>query len=483
MVPRADGLRILLVKPKARLRAIRGLQAYLCLEPLELGYLAAVVPPPHQVRVLDLRLASFADRAFLNALHRFRPDLVGFTGYSHEASIIRAMARRVRQHLPGTVVVVGGHHATVAAGDYDRPEIDAIVRGEGCGPFGAIVGALERGDPLLDIPNVLVPGKAFDASALEAWPSFPDPAELPRPRRDLWDPRCYRSVWASESMKSWSRLYPPVAMVRSSWGCRMHCSFCVVPFLCGGRHVPRPVESVVDEIAGLSADHVYFSDDENFIDAEFASRLAEALAARGVRKRYFAWTRSTTVNRSPDLLRQWRDIGLDAAFLGFEFSSDSELQAAHKGGSVAANESALERLRSMGVAVHAAFMVTPEYTEDDFARLRAYVRSLPPTQCSFTVCTPSPGTPDYEVMKPRIWVDNPYDLHDCMHPLTPTRVPLRRFAGLFARQAVEGTSRTPQRLKARPAAPPDHLRIWLAGRRYYHGLRDTYRDYPRELWA
>jgi hopanoid C-3 methylase len=482
-VKKSDALRILLVKPRARLGAVRGLQAYLCLEPLELGYLAAALPPRHTVRVLDLRRTSFAGRAFRKTLHSFRPDLVGFTGYSHEASIIRELARRVRRELPGAFVVVGGHHATVAAGDYDRPEIDAIVRGEGCAPFRAIVDALERGDRPGGIPNVLLPGKDFQPEALETWPQFPDPAELPAPRRDLWDPRHYRSVWASESMPPWSRLYPPVAMVRSSWGCRMSCSFCVVPLLCGGQHRPRPVESVADEIAGLSSRHVYFSDDENFIDADFAGRLAEALAARGVRKRYFAWTRSTTVNRSPELLRKWREIGLDAAFLGFEYSSDSELQAAHKGGSVAANESALDRLRGMGVAVHAAFMVEPEYDEDDFAKLRAYVRSLPPTQCSFTVCTPSPGTAGYEAMKPRIWVENPYDLHDCMHPLTPTRLPLRRFAALFARQAVEGTSRTPQRLNRRPAAPPDHLRVFLAGRRYYRGLRDLYRDYPKELWG
>ena len=49
----------------------------------------------------------------------------------------------------------------------------------------------------------------------------------------------------------------------------------------------------------------------------------------------------------------------------------------------------------IGIAVHAAFMITPDYSEDDFARLRTYVRNIPPAQFSFTVCTPSPGTDDY----------------------------------------------------------------------------------------
>jgi radical SAM superfamily enzyme YgiQ (UPF0313 family) len=272
-------------------------------------------------------------------------------------------------------------------------------------------------------------------------------------------------------------------MVRSSWGCRMRCTFCVVPFLCAGQHRPRPADSVADEIAGLTADHIYFCDDENFIDEGFAWELAEALERRGVRKRYFVWTRATTVNRSRELLERWRGIGLDGAFLGFEFTTDRELRAVRKGATVAANEKALDALRAMGVGVHAAFMLLPEYDASDLDRLLAYLRGLPPVQCSITVCTPSPGTPDYTAMKPRIWVDNPFDLHDAMHPLVPTRLPLREFAARYAALAAQGTSRTPRRV-GRIAAPPlDLARVFLAARRYHRGFRELYRDYPRELWG
>jgi radical SAM superfamily enzyme YgiQ (UPF0313 family) len=475
-------MKILLVKPRARLGTVLGLQAFQLLEPLELGYLAAAVGPGHEVQVLDLRLVRRGAARLEAVLARLRPDLVGFTAYSHEASRVKKLAAMVRAALPRTHVVVGGHHATVAPADLDVPQVDTIVRGEGCHPFAALVAALDAGEPADGIPGVLQTGQRFDAAAAAVWPRFPDPASLPVPRRDLWDPRCYRSVWASEEMPAWQSVLPPVAMVRSSFGCRQRCSFCIVPLLCGGVHQPRPADAVADEIASLEADHVYFSDDESFIDEAFAADLAEALERRGVRKRYFAWTRSTTVIRSPELLRRWREIGLDAAFLGFEYATDAELRQAHKGGTVAANERALDLMRSMKIAVHAAFMVQPSYTEDDLARLRGYVRSLPPAQCSFTVCTPSPGTADYEALTPQIWVDNPYDLHDCMHPLTPTAVPLRRFAALLARQASEGTARTPLRQHRHPLPPGDIVRLVLAERRYNRGFRRLYRDYPRHLW-
>lgn len=475
-------MRILLIKPKARLRSVLGLQAFQRMEPLELGYLAAAISPEHDTRILDLRLTAWPGLALRQTLRRFQPDLVGITGYSHEASTVKQIARLIRTHRPSAHIVVGGHHATVAPRDYRIEDIDTIVRGEGCGPFRQLVDAVAAHRSPEDIPQVLLPHAPWPDDEEFCWPKFPDPATLPLPRRDLWDPRHYRCVWTAEKLPRWYPLFPRVAMVRTSWGCRMKCAFCIVPHLCGGRHQPRPVASVVKEIASLDAGHVYFCDDENFIDEGFAWELADALAARGVSKRYFAWTRATTVNRSPDLMRRWREIGLDAAFLGFEFPTDAELKRSTKGSTVADNERAMDRLRSMDVAVHAAFMVQPEYGAAEFDRLDHYVRGLPPLQCSFTVCTPSPGTPDYRAIKPRIWVDNPHDLHDCMHPLTPTTLPLREFAHRFADQAHRALQKVPMRVNHHLASPGELLHIALASRRYHEGLKAIYRDYPRELW-
>ena len=111
-------MRILLVKPQAHLRTVLGLQRFQCLEPLEFGYLAAAISEHHDVRVLDLRLYRFADAAFERALARFRPELVGFTAYSHESGTMKRLAGTVRRLLPNTRIVVGGHHATVKP----RPE-------------------------------------------------------------------------------------------------------------------------------------------------------------------------------------------------------------------------------------------------------------------------------------------------------------------------------------------------------------------------
>jgi hypothetical protein len=78
---------------------------------LEFGYLAAAAPE-HAYEVLDLRLFRRPLAAFERKLRRFQPDIVGFTGYSHEATTIKSLAQHVRERLPRARIIVGGHHAT-----------------------------------------------------------------------------------------------------------------------------------------------------------------------------------------------------------------------------------------------------------------------------------------------------------------------------------------------------------------------------------
>ena len=474
-----EALRILLIKPKPTLPTVLGLDKLQRLEPLELGYIAGAVPE-HNVRILDLRTVRFVDRAFNKALLSFKPDVVGFTAYTHESSSVKRYAKITKKKLPSAKIIVGGHHATVVPHDYNIKEIDGIVRGEGCQAFRAFVEAVGKGEKLVGISGVIATGKHYMEPT--EWPQVSDPANLPVPRRDLWDYRDYYVVWNAEKMPKFHTIFPPVAMVRTSWGCKMKCSFCIVPYLCGGVHRARPIDSVVDEIESIKADHIYFSDDENFINKDFAMELAEAIEKRGIKKRYFVWTRATTINHYPDLIQKWRDIGLDGAFLGLEFIDNEELKEQKKGSTVAANEEAIERLCSMHIAVHAAFMLRPEYTLEQFQALRDYMHAMPPSSCSVTVISPSPGTPDYEKLEPYLWVDNTYDIYDCMHPLTKTRLPLKQFSKEYALVVRDGTTKPPLSVNRHIAPPADMFRLLYALHCYRKGYKKLYRDFPKELW-
>lgn len=469
-------MKILLVKPKPRLKTILKLQPIVLMEPLELGYVAAAVPPGHEVQVLDQRLSRWADREFVRTLKKYQPDLVGMSGYTHESTKVKELARTVRRVRPQARVVVGGHHATVLPQDYNLDCFDAIVRGEGCAPFRAVVEATAAGRDFTGIEYVLVPGAGFDSAAAERMPRYPDLATLPKPRRDLWDPGPYQCIWPVEQHPAGKPIFPQVALVRTSFGCLMECSFCMVPALSGRRHMVRPPEHVVDEIASVKQEHVYFCDDETFLHEIHARRLAEMIRERGLKKHYFAWARSTTVNRWPELFRLWREVGLDAVFLGFEAIADADLAQIAKHSTVADNERAHATLRELGIAVHAGFMVNAKFSRQDFKNLQEYMQRMPPAQITCTVYTPSPGSQAWYQERNR-YICHPFDLHDCMHPLTPTTIPLREFYTEFGKLSSIGSSRNPLRVNRARFPLREVVRILLAAGGYARALRRAYRDY------
>ena len=59
----------------------------------------------------------------------------------------------------------------------------------------------------------------------------------------------------------------------------MECSFCMIHLLSGRRHMTRDPDAVAAEIAALPNDHVYFCDDETFLDPRHADALAGLEAA------------------------------------------------------------------------------------------------------------------------------------------------------------------------------------------------------------
>ena len=119
-------MKILLIEPAKAPRSIGGEDVFIY-EPLALEYVAAGVSKDHDVRILDMRL----ERNLAGALDDFRPDVVGLTSYTVHVNVVRKITEQIKKWNPDTLVVVGGHHATVVPGDFLSPSIDLIVAGEG----------------------------------------------------------------------------------------------------------------------------------------------------------------------------------------------------------------------------------------------------------------------------------------------------------------------------------------------------------------
>lgn len=394
-------------------------QVYL-FEPLALEYLGAGLKlDNHEVRILDARI----EPDYEAALREFKPDLVGLTGFTCHLTILLDMARTVKNLLPQSRIVVGGHHATVAPEDFNHPEIDAIVIGEGVFTLRELCAAWSCGDSIDKIAGVALP----DPSGLVTGPPHPytDLNLLPMPDRSLT--KGYRQSYFSEWFK-------PLASVRTSLGCTARCTFCALWKITGGKYLRRDPEQVVAELLTIEEPNVFFCDDESMCDVKRMEKLGEMIAAAGIRKNYFLYGRVDTIVNHPELFAQWAKIGLKQVFVGMEDFSDTRLTAMKKGTTTAQQHRAVQILRDLGVMMYASYMVDPTYSREDFALLKAYVREMKHNCATFTVMTPLPGTELYESSKERMFSHKP-ELFDMLHSLLPTALPPQQFyqelAGLY----------------------------------------------------
>jgi len=385
-------------------------------EPLALEYLGAGIRMDgHEVILHDARLDPDVD----NVITSFAPDIVGLTGYTIQLPVICSLADRIKTLRPDTFVVVGGHHATVRPEDFNRGSIDLVVSGEGVTTLREVLRAIQEGNSFDQIPGLAIPGPEMRTTGKRPYPPLDD---LPFPDRSLT--REYRDHYFSEWLK-------PIASIRTSLGCTARCNFCALWEITGGRYLRREPERVVEELKIIEEKNVFFCDDESMCDIRRMDRLADCIREAGIRKRYFLYARGDTITRHPDVFAKWKDIGLHLVFVGMETFSQDRLDRMDKRLLIDDQEKAARILEDLGIIMYASFMVDPDFTREDFASLRAYIRRLRLRHASYSILTPLPGTGLFKDMEDRMLPYQP-DLYDFLHTTLSTRLPLPEFYSQFA---------------------------------------------------
>lgn len=472
-------MRILLVKPFPELLVARRLQeGFLHLEPLELEIVAGGIPEDNEIKIVDLSLEKKPLAVFHKALREWLPDLVGFGGYSSNVDVVRRLAGIAKKIHPGVITVVGGIHATLLPEDYGVKDIDIIVRGEGGVVLKEIVRRFKNREPLFFGNCVLSPQDPdFPQKVKLAPPVYSKPEEIPLPRRELVDRSRYFCVWTSSDTGRLKTMFPRVASLRTSIGCAFSCSFCVIPYLMHGKYLQRKPEDVVEEIAGIKEDYIYFVDDEMFLDMERTRRIAELLLKACIKKKYISWARTDTVVRHPEIFQLWKEAGLDTLYVGLESMDESRLTEYNKRLPPETNRKAIDILRNIGITLHAAFIVHPDFSIEDFRHLEKEVLNICPAEVTFTVLSPSPATPFWQ-KHTHEFICDPYRFYDCMHSILPTRLPLRRFYQHFSRLTQLALRNNPLRINKVKIPFRDLIRAIYHGTRYIIALQLIYRDYP-----
>ena len=402
-------MRILLVYPDCGGNDF-GFRLAAMLEPMGLEMIAAALPE-HEVRIADIRCGdNLADM-----IREFAPDVVGVTALTPEVYAAQAVVRDTKAMDPRIITLVGGHHVSLLPEDFQIPEVDVILLGDGEITIAKLISALDGKGMRADLKGVnnlcyRRPDGQFHTTLRQRDPVNLD--ESPLPRRDLV---------ARHREKYFFLFDQPDSSMATGRGCPYRCSFCSVWEFHGGQTGMMAPERVLKEVRSIQTDHITFVDDNFLLNYKRENTIADMIKAEGIKKRYGMECRTDSIVRHPDLVKKWADLGLCSVQLGLE-GSDKMLASVGKANTMKVNDEAIKILQDNGVIIWGAFIADPNWESDDFHRLRDYVRSRKITHTQFTVLTPLPGTQLFRASQSQL-ITHDYTCFDALHAVVETRMP------------------------------------------------------------
>lgn len=308
---------------------------------------------------------------------RARPKLVGFTSVSQQHVASLALARLVKQSLPGTLVVFGGANCEDVMGAEtvrQFPFVDAVVSGEADLVFPELARRVLQGRPVSGLPGVRtrdgLEGE-FASGRFSHGPMVQDLDALPYP--DYSD--YFQQFEASRYGPDWQ---PSIYLETSRgcwWGERSHCTFCGLnPRTIAFRS--KSAKRAMDELVWLTRRHPGCAVEvtDNVMSLRYLKDLVPLLASRPLGVRLFYEVKA---NLKKDQLRLMRDAGIRSIQPGIESFSDAVLRLMRKGVSGLQNIQLLKWCKELGIEPGWNLLWGfPGEPPDEYARLAELVPQL-----------------------------------------------------------------------------------------------------------
>jgi radical SAM superfamily enzyme YgiQ (UPF0313 family) len=375
--------------------------------PLGLAMLAAYVRQHgHEPTIIDVAAERLSPEKVLARVADGKPPVVGITANTVMMPPATRIAALLQEHLPETLVILGGKHVSVIPEDVyggNRPVFDVSVIGEGEETLLEIMQELERrGSKQAFLKDVMalekIRGIAFQHDGrLVKTPPRPfiaDLDSLPFPARDLLPAHRYKPVG-----NRYKRL-PAFSMVAIR-GCPYPCTFCseartTVRFSSPARVVAE-IEHLVEQ---YGAREITFWDDTMTLNKKWMYELCDRLVEKQLD---IVWSCYAAINTiTTELLERMKAAGCWNIFYGIE-TPDENLKKhirIQKFGSTEQVKQVIQQTQAAGIEVRAAFMVgLPGETPDLAMKTLSMAIQLEPDYAQWNYTVPYPGTELWGEMK------------------------------------------------------------------------------------
>ncbi|MBN1347430.1 MAG: B12-binding domain-containing radical SAM protein [Phycisphaerae bacterium] len=334
---------------------------------LGLQVLAKLVPPEHQVDIID---EIFGLDVTESSLRPDRYDLVGITSFTSTVTRAYEIAKMCRDR--GMATVMGGPHAWACPDEAAR-HVDSVAVGES---------------------DEIWPQIIADAAAGRLAERYQ--GGLPELREGVGT--------AAQGLRPVNGKYD-VAAIQTSRGCPVNCDYCGVTRFNGSKIRRRPMDEVLAEWNQTAKPFIFVVDDNFFgtndKHAEWAKELCRRIIKEGKRRLWFS---QTTINMGgdPEGLRLAYKAGCRGMLVGFESFSPETLEGYGK----RFNKKRLDDYQKLvdgyhaaGISLFGAFVIGGDAdTMDTVADTALQSVRLGVDTIQITNLTPLPGTRLYDRM-------------------------------------------------------------------------------------
>jgi radical SAM superfamily enzyme YgiQ (UPF0313 family) len=376
--------RILLIKPDLSF----GIEIT---PPLGLCSLAAVARTAgHEVRILDMRMPGQGESTFTRLLTEWRPDIVGFSVFSYEASAYQSLAATVRATLPQARIVVGGPFASAdPEGALRTGQADLAVLGEGELVFIEALDCWLNGRDLHDLAGIATGNDSIVVNPVTTY--IEDLDALPMPAWDLLDMDAYFHAPRQGFIFKQRNYFP----VFSSRGCPYDCIYCHNVF--GRRFRERSAASVLEEIEQLMSRYgvreIQFIDDIFNFRRDRAEAILQGIIDRGweLALSFPSGIRADLLDK--DFIALLKRAGTYKVSVAIESGTGRLQQLMRKNLNLDKAHAAVRELVDQRILTHAFFMVGfPTETLEEARATAAFARTTAAHSASFFIVNPFKGT-------------------------------------------------------------------------------------------
>lgn len=402
-------MKVLLIRPKPHKDTI-GLQNVMICEPLELEYISSNIENlGHKAIIVDMILERKSIAYFLD---KYKPDVVGITGYISHVNIIKSYAKQIKDYDRNIITIVGGVHAEVNPEDFISKNIDFIIRANGIKTFIEILDKLENRENTNTIECVYHKNNRKIEKEAEFNYLFPDRDKVKK----------YRS-------KYYYMFHRNCSLVKTSFGCPYQCKFCFCRQITDGKYFTRDLNNIIEELKTIKETEIYIVDDDFLVNDKRILEFCDLLEKNNIKKKYLIYGRADFIANNEKVIKRFKQVGLRAVIVGLESCDSNELVDYNKKTQVSTNEKAVKILHKYNVECYGTFILGLDWKKEDFNALAKWIKKLGLVFVNLQPLTPLRGTDMYEQYKKDFIIkENEYEKWDLAHLVVrPSKISIRKY--------------------------------------------------------